>query len=249
MATQQDFINQLYPLAIENYKKYGILPSITIGQAALESGYGDSKLAKNAYNLFGIKGVGTAGSVEMNTQEEINGKKVSVMDYFRKYFSIEESVNDYGRLLSTDRYKPVKNAADYKTAAYALQSAGYATDSSYPTSLISVINENQLYKIDQQVKSGNTSSNSIPITNLLQTAKNTETHSATTEYSFGGALNPSNWFTFIENILYKAAFFVPALILIALGIYFLFSEQINEAVKGYATGGASLVAKAAKGGN
>jgi hypothetical protein len=249
MATQQEFLLQIYPLAVDNYKKYGILPSITLGQAALESGWGSSELTKKAYNLFGIKGVGTAGSIEMNTTEEINGKKVPVIDYFRKYNSYEESVNDHGKLLSSDYYKSVKNAPDYKSAAFALQSKGYATDSSYASNLIGTIQDNQFYKIDDQVKSG-TSSDVSP-SFLMNSGKPQQENPGVieTDYQPGGALNPANWLEFGKDIVYKAAFFIPALILLALGIYFLFSEQINTAVKAYATGGASLAADAAKGGN
>ena len=52
---KMEFIESIEQQAYENYKKYGILPSITIGQAILESGWGKSQLALDHNNLFGIK--------------------------------------------------------------------------------------------------------------------------------------------------------------------------------------------------
>lgn len=242
MSTTQDFINSIYPYAVDNYKKYGILPSITIAQAAHESDYGRSSLARSANNLFGVKGVGTAGSVQMNTTEEIKGKTESVQDYFRKYFSVEDSVNDYGKLLNTERYTNVKNAPNYKSAAFALYNAGYATDSGYPGKIISIVEQNQLYKIDNEVKTGNTSTSSVPASKLIQSSSKEDSSTS----SFGGIFNTDNWTNFLNDVLYKAAFFIPALIFLALGLYFLFSEQINSAAKAYVTGGLSLVAEGGK---
>ena len=53
--TQQEFINLIGPLATEDYRKTGVLASITIAQACLESAYGTSELAINAKNYFGMK--------------------------------------------------------------------------------------------------------------------------------------------------------------------------------------------------
>ena len=47
---KMEFIESIEQQAYENYKKYGILPSITIGQAILESGWGKSQLALDHNN-------------------------------------------------------------------------------------------------------------------------------------------------------------------------------------------------------
>jgi hypothetical protein len=245
---KQTFINQIYPLAIDNYKKYGVLPSLTISQAALESGWGESGLTKKSNNLFGIKGVGTIGSVELPTQEYENGKYVNTLSFFRSYNSWEESITDYGKLLSGSRYKNVIAAPNYKAAALAVKDAGYATSPTYSNSIISLIEENQLYKYDEAAK-----------TNFSMVATNVVAPSILSPNpaiiqgggSEGGALsvlNPLNWFSFIREAAIKMAFFIPAMILLAIGIYMLFSDQINTAVKAAATGGTSLIADAAKGG-
>jgi len=235
----QNLISMLYPQAVENYNRYGILPSLTLSQAILESNSGDSILAKSYYNLFGIKGTGTAGSVQLPTWEEVNGKKENIFADFKVYHNYNESLTDHAKLLTTDRYKDVKNAPNYKSGAIALYNAGYATDSGYAGKLISIIEQNQLYKIDEQVKDGNntptqTGSN---VTTLPYNGGSVEP----TGTAFGGILNPTNWINFAKETLYKAAFFIPALIFLAFGIYLLFADQINTGVKAYATGGASLV--------
>ena len=53
--TSQEFINLISPCAIADMKESGILASVTIAQAILESGYGTTELAINANNYFGMK--------------------------------------------------------------------------------------------------------------------------------------------------------------------------------------------------
>lgn len=243
--TPQEFIDMLVPYAIDNYKRYGVLPSLTVAQAAHESGFGSSTLSQNANNLFGVKGTGTAGSVTMPTNEEINGKNVKVLADFRQYNNKAESVNDYGKLLSGDRYKSVIAAPNYKAAAFAVYGAGYATDSSYPSKIINLIDQYKLGALDEQVKkAGYVPTYKAPATT---TASDTATDSKpiTTETSgshVGGSLNPANWFEYITatltdvenslaNLLANAAFLIPGILILLIGIYFLFSEPINKAAK------------------
>ena len=70
MTKQQDFINKVKEGAIRGWEKYKILPSLTIAQASLESGFGTSKLAKEGNNLFGIKGDYKGESITINTKEQ-----------------------------------------------------------------------------------------------------------------------------------------------------------------------------------
>ncbi len=102
---ENSFINLILDGAIENYKEYKILPSITIGQAILESGWGKSELAVSHNNLFGIKADSRwDGAVAaINSKENYNDSYIS---NFRKYDSIEESIEDHGRFLfDSDRYR------------------------------------------------------------------------------------------------------------------------------------------------
>ena len=66
------FIGEIESSAIENYKKYKILPSITIAQAILESGWGESDLSKKFNNLFGIK-------VYSSNEKPTNGEFIALV--------------------------------------------------------------------------------------------------------------------------------------------------------------------------
>lgn len=52
---QSDFIKVIGEAALKHYPTYKILPSLTIAQAILESGWGNSGLSKECYNYFGMK--------------------------------------------------------------------------------------------------------------------------------------------------------------------------------------------------
>lgn len=102
-----------------------------VAQWMLESNWGRSGLSRDARNLGGVKGEGPDGSVEMETLEEIGGKKVTVKAKFRKYGSYPAYFKDYCNLIyKNERYR---DARGKRGEAYyqALKKAGYATDSSY----------------------------------------------------------------------------------------------------------------------
>lgn len=151
-----DFIEAIKDGAIESYRQHGILPSISIAQAILESGWGKSKLAIEAKNLFGIKAsVDWEGRTHIvSTQEFLGGKYITVNAAFRAYDSWADSIVDHGAFfVSTPwrvaNYAAVRAATDYLTAARALQAAGYATDPEYAEKLIEVIERNGLQKYDE----------------------------------------------------------------------------------------------------
>jgi len=155
-TNHQKFIRTLAPYAQTMHRKYGVLPSITIAQAILESDWGTSQLSDRYNNYFGMKGTIYQTTKEMKTQEFTNGKWVTVTARFRVYNSWKDSVKDHTMLFvngtnwNRDQYKGVLTAKDYKTAARALYAAGYATDPDYPSKLIELIQSYQLEKYDQQ---------------------------------------------------------------------------------------------------
>lgn len=140
-----EFKNLFGPVAREVSKKSGVPASIILAQAALETGWGSSAIG-DAKNLFGIKGTGPAGTIRVPTREVINGRSVTINDNFRKYNTWMESLEDHSRLLQTSRYA---NCMRYKNDpdqfARELQKAGYATDPSYASKLISIMKSNNLY--------------------------------------------------------------------------------------------------------
>ena len=128
-AKEAQFINQLIEPAKENYYKSGILPSITIAQAILESNWGNSELAQSTHNLFGIKADANweGPSMVFNTMEYSN---TQIEDHFRQYDNWQQSIDDHADfLLHNPRYQAagVFDAKTYRVQAQALQDAGYST--------------------------------------------------------------------------------------------------------------------------
>lgn len=153
MAYTDNFINGIKDGAIASMKKHGVLASITIAQAILESSWGNSTLAKESKNLFGVKAIGGWRGCKKNypTYEYYNGKKTLINDYFRVYNSFAESIEDHALfLVNNSRYKQYGffSAKDYVGQANALQKAGYATAPTYAQSLINLIKQYRLYKYD-----------------------------------------------------------------------------------------------------
>ncbi|MBC1271696.1 glucosaminidase domain-containing protein [Listeria booriae] len=152
---QQEFINLLAGHAQQIQDQKGILTSITLAQAILESNWGESKLATEGRNLFGIKGEYQKDSVTMPTQEFENNEWITIDASFRKYPTWFESLDDHAALFlkgtswDKTKYQGVIKAKDYKTAANALQKAGYATDPGYAEKLIELIEQRNLQAYDQ----------------------------------------------------------------------------------------------------
>ena len=154
------FIKKVSELSYENYEKYNILPSITVGQAILESSWGESNLTKKSNNIFGIKAdAGWNGKVvKANTSENYDDK---IVDAFRKYDSMKDSINDHGKFLSENkRYEEsgLFKAKHYTTQAQALEDAGYATKKNekgeliYADILIDLIKKYNLQLLDRKVQ-------------------------------------------------------------------------------------------------
>lgn len=131
----------------------GIPASIILGQIMLESGGknpgGLSGLAYFHKNLFGVKGKGNAGSVNMPTTEYKNGKPYKTNANFRKYHSFYDSMLDHARLLQTERYaKHLRSAKSIEDYAKGIKAGGYATDTNYVNLLLGTIQKNGLNKYD-----------------------------------------------------------------------------------------------------
>ncbi len=144
--TTKEYINKYKGIAIKDMKTYKIPASITLAQGILESGSGNSRLARKANNHFGIKCHG-----------DWHGKKIYVADdtrrdCFRKYRRPEDSYRDHSKFLSKrGRYSFLfkYSITDYKDWAYGLKRAGYATNPRYPQLLIHYIEKYHLYKYDK----------------------------------------------------------------------------------------------------
>lgn len=153
---RQEFINKLKNHAIKGWQEYKILPSLTIAQAILETGWGKSALGNN---LFGIKADNSwVGKKQLvTTNEHVNGKTITIQAWFRDYNSIYESLEDRYKFLQAKRYAKIIGEKDYKIACVEIQKAGYATDPQYPAKLIQIIEQYNLQNIDKQAMTQNTS--------------------------------------------------------------------------------------------
>ncbi|PKM70365.1 MAG: hypothetical protein CVU93_02445 [Firmicutes bacterium HGW-Firmicutes-18] len=111
----------------------------------------DKYSGKFSYNLFGIKGSSTNGSVISNTWEVYNGITYRVDANFRAYNNVQESWDDHkGILLNLDRYKPFRDVMYHSSlGAWAIRRAGYATDPLYPLKLMELIDQHNLKELDR----------------------------------------------------------------------------------------------------
>lgn len=154
---QNAFLSKTAKQAEKAAKKYGVYPSVMIAQAIIESGWGQSGLAVNANNLFGMKADDSwpVESYLARTREEKDGKSYYINARFRKYNSFEESFEDNGKKLRNGvtwqplRYQGawLENANTYAEATKALTGT-YATDSKYDIALNSRITSHNLNQYD-----------------------------------------------------------------------------------------------------
>lgn len=147
---RNEFINSIKEGALKGYADYRILPSLTIAQAILESGWGSSQLSVRAKNLFGIKAFSNweGEKITLPTTEWYTDKLQVVDADFRAYGSFDESIEDHSKLLTNERYKPVRECSDYRESCRKIYECGYATDPGYAEKLIGIIEENKLYEFD-----------------------------------------------------------------------------------------------------
>jgi flagellum-specific peptidoglycan hydrolase FlgJ len=146
---KKQFIEAISGQAIKDMREFGILASLKLAQAILESNWGKSGLSVRSNNLFGIKGKGTLGG-DIYATKEYDGKKyITINAEFRKYRNWSESVSDHTKLLLRPRYERLKGVTDYKKACQIIKDCGYATDHQYPQKLIRVIEAYKLFEFDK----------------------------------------------------------------------------------------------------
>lgn len=146
-SPQTIYIEQYANLAVKEMYRSGVPASITLAQGLLESGYGLSELAVKGNNHFGIKCHNNWSGGRMYYDDDRKG------ECFRKYASAEQSFRDHSDFLRyRERYGFLFDykVTDYKSWAYGLKKAGYATDPSYPKKLIKLIEDYDLHVYDRK---------------------------------------------------------------------------------------------------
>lgn len=128
----------------------GLLPSVGIAQAALESGWGRSGLTIRGNALYGIKATASWKGKRLvcDTFEYYDGDRVDGPDCFRAYDSTLDSINDYVLFLQLKHYARLKTTRDPQTYCTYLKQAGYATAPDYVSKLMGIINGYELTKYD-----------------------------------------------------------------------------------------------------
>lgn len=145
VSTRSEYIESYKELAIKEMQRSGVPASITLAQGMLESDNGNSRLAREAKNHFGIKCHNDWKGPVIYHDDDRQG------ECFRKYKSVLESYQDHSDfLMSGSRYKFLfeYDPTDYKSWAKGLKKAGYATNPSYAEKLIKIIEENDLHQYD-----------------------------------------------------------------------------------------------------
>lgn len=146
--TREEYILKYKDWAAETMERYGIPASVVMAQALLESDNGNSRLAKEANNHFGIKCGGSWRGETISHHDDARN------ECFRLYASVEESFLDHGKFLDdSPRYNDLFKLkdTDYKGWANGLKRCGYATNPNYGPMLIKIIEDNKLYLLDQGV--------------------------------------------------------------------------------------------------
>lgn len=151
-GSPRQFVDQLWPHAVEAGRSLAIPPHFLIAQAALESGWGQHEMraadGTASHNLFGIKaGKDWKGPVvEAQTTEYVNGVPHQSVERFRAYASYGDSFRDYAKLLRQNpRYAAVLDQGrDPAGFAQGLQQAGYATDPLYADKIQRILNSDTL---------------------------------------------------------------------------------------------------------
>ncbi len=141
----REYIEKFKDDAIKEMYLHKVPASIVLAQAMFESSNGNSELAKNANNHFGIKCKREWSGASYSKNDETE------QECFRKYENVLDSYSDHSMFLkSRPRYAFLFEIplGDYKSWCVGLKEAGYATDPKYAKRLIEIIEKHKLYEFD-----------------------------------------------------------------------------------------------------
>ena len=151
MSKNQEYAQKYAGYAMEQMRRYGIPASVTLAQGILESSNGQSRLARNENNHFGIKAtpswIAEGGRYALYTDDRPDEK-------FCSYDSVGDSYEHHSRFLKENsRYAACFGLSpdDYKGWTEGIARAGYATGNGYADKLQKIIEQNGLQEYDRQV--------------------------------------------------------------------------------------------------
>lgn len=144
-SDKRAFFQALLPAAVAAEKRYGVPASVTLAQAAVESGWAKSPIG--GYNIFGIKGSGSAGSKGVWTHEVFHGVRVPWFDKFALYQTFDDAIMAHGKLFHNGYYdKGIQQfAKDHDPYAF-VDNVGkrYATSPTYARTIKQMMTDNDL---------------------------------------------------------------------------------------------------------
>lgn len=144
-TTAKAYIQRFARIAQAEQKKFGVPASISLAQGLIESRAGNSKLAVNNNNHFGMK----CFSKHCRKGHCTNFTDDTHKDFFLKFSTAFQSWDAHAKLISSGRYKHLKRyGADYRRWASGLKAVGYATDRTYAQKLIGIIERYNLNQYD-----------------------------------------------------------------------------------------------------
>ena len=201
--SKEDYINKVAEIAVKLYPYTRFLPSVVIAQAFLENGGGTAsdaiQLTKRS-NLIGQKAellnntwqdqtVWDGTSFSKRTPEVYGGVPTTIVAAFRVFPNYAYSILDYemfithAKLTATQyKYRDVIGMTDPDKMISEISKRGYATGTTYRTSVMRIINQYDLTKYDKAAISAlqNNSEAMIPTT---PTSSSTTTSATTTTTS------------------------------------------------------------------
>lgn len=143
LITPEEYVNTYKDIAMREMIRSGVPASITLAQGILETESGNSKLVKKSNNHFGIKCKETWTGPSVSHDDDAPG------ECFRKYPDANASYVDHSDFLRTRKHYAFLfdlDPLDYKSWAYGLKKAGYATNPRYPEILIKYIEKYNLHE-------------------------------------------------------------------------------------------------------
>ncbi len=147
--TQEKFLAEAKRAAITSSRTTNFPAGIAVAQAILESNWGQSQLARDAHNYFGIKAHAQHARVAYPTFEHVNGRDIRVSAEFARYGSIDECFADRDRLIATAACYAEARACRADPEAFArAMAAHWATDPHYTEKLLRVYHANRLNELD-----------------------------------------------------------------------------------------------------
>ncbi|HZQ90278.1 MAG TPA: glucosaminidase domain-containing protein [Terriglobales bacterium] len=151
--TREQFLRAAAAAALASSATSGLLPGITLAQAALESNFGGSALAREANNYFGIKAVRGRDFIEMPTREIVDGKEEKVAAKFARFASMGECFAFRDALiLRSSHYAEARAVATDAQQFVRALAKHWATDPAYAARILSIYRNHKLDALDAERK-------------------------------------------------------------------------------------------------